>query len=878
MQAPPEKPSDLRTDRRSGMPLIDVQAPYLAWQYEHADRGVDQAAYQILVATRPELLTPRNADVWNSGRVNSGESTNVAMGGTSLSGDQRYWWTVRVWALGSRVSPWSDPASFVTLVDDTTSVAEFVWDGTLNSNNVVYARREFDVPSDVVEVRAQFTAHDSFEVAVDGERVGRGPAPSDPHKGIQVQLFDLTDRLTAGQLHCLSVIGQYHGGGSGCGVKGVPALWMQLTFVHADGSVTREGTDTSWRLLGDTPYDESAPLRGPSFAVATGVEDFDARLEPIGWREVGFDDSAWGDLTLVDPDYELDAQRVPHDDLERVVRSQVIVQKAPGLHVVDFGENLTGWPILQFHNIAAGTEIMVHYSDVRDPVTGRIVRNRNDMQVYYDRYVTRGDATERFEPHFKYQSFRYLEIEGIPYVPSFADIELQVVHSKLEMVGRFESSSQELADIYEMCLRTQLNCTQGVLLDCPDREQSQYAADSAIEAHNLSAFARDGGFFRKVLLDLEHGQPYSGFMWEKAPSDEPHFIGEWALHYPILLWGEYMLHGSRDTLEAHVGTLEDLMATFELSIDPVTGLVSNLPGTSLSDHPLDPYDESGAAHLVANCMYVNGQRTLGKVQATLGDPAAGAQSSYKANAVKLAINQHLFDGVDSYVDTLGSTEFHGLSNAIALLYDIVPLTKRQAVIDALVASGFDAMTYGGAYLTEGLWQVGEIQHLIDLTLEPGERWLYMLDEGATTAWEGWLPLASLCHAFTAYPLRYLPEGLFGIEPVVPGFRTFTVAPTLVDQLDWALADVPTPFGLIHARWEKTGMGMLLALDVPGNSTCHLTLAKTGPGTELLEGGNLVWSASSSLPEPSWMRVHAEDADSVTLSIGSGSYAFELIDG
>ena len=41
-------------------------------------------------------------------------------------------------------------------------------------------------------------------------------------------------------------------------------------------------TDDTWKVLDATPYDESAPFRGPTFAAATSVEDFDARLEPLG--------------------------------------------------------------------------------------------------------------------------------------------------------------------------------------------------------------------------------------------------------------------------------------------------------------------------------------------------------------------------------------------------------------------------------------------------------------------------------------------------------------------------------------------------------------------------------------------------------------------
>ena len=56
----------LETDGAATPLGIDDPRPRLTWQLDAAARGVVQTAWHVLVATRPELLQPGRADVWDS--------------------------------------------------------------------------------------------------------------------------------------------------------------------------------------------------------------------------------------------------------------------------------------------------------------------------------------------------------------------------------------------------------------------------------------------------------------------------------------------------------------------------------------------------------------------------------------------------------------------------------------------------------------------------------------------------------------------------------------------------------------------------------------------------------------------------------------------
>ena len=71
-----------------------------------------QSAYQVLVASSPELLAQNKGDQWDSGKTASDDSTQVVYNGKPLESDHSYWWKVRYWDKDGNASDYSHPASF----------------------------------------------------------------------------------------------------------------------------------------------------------------------------------------------------------------------------------------------------------------------------------------------------------------------------------------------------------------------------------------------------------------------------------------------------------------------------------------------------------------------------------------------------------------------------------------------------------------------------------------------------------------------------------------------------------------------------------------------------------------------------------------------
>jgi alpha-L-rhamnosidase len=98
---------NLKTEQAVNPLGLDTLKPRLSWQMGSDARSQKQTAYQVLVASTPELLSQDQGDVWDSGKLLSDQSANVAYAGEELQTSHRYYWKVRIWDKDDQMSDWS---------------------------------------------------------------------------------------------------------------------------------------------------------------------------------------------------------------------------------------------------------------------------------------------------------------------------------------------------------------------------------------------------------------------------------------------------------------------------------------------------------------------------------------------------------------------------------------------------------------------------------------------------------------------------------------------------------------------------------------------------------------------------------------------------
>jgi alpha-L-rhamnosidase len=106
------KAGELQCESRYNPRGIDELQPQLSWIIESSRRGEVQTAYQVLVASTPELLAAGQGDLWDSDRVSSDATAQIQYSGQNLASLTQCYWKVRVWDGNGKRSAWSRPATW----------------------------------------------------------------------------------------------------------------------------------------------------------------------------------------------------------------------------------------------------------------------------------------------------------------------------------------------------------------------------------------------------------------------------------------------------------------------------------------------------------------------------------------------------------------------------------------------------------------------------------------------------------------------------------------------------------------------------------------------------------------------------------------------
>ncbi len=183
---------------------VDAAKPQLSWRLESGERGQQQTAYQVLVASSAKLLAKGDGDVWDSGKMASEENIGVLYGGKLLATRQQVFWEVRVWDAAGKPSAWSSPATWTmgVLAPDAWN-AKWISSPTNQyvAGPAVYLQKQIAVPKKVRRATARYSALGWVELTIDGRKVGDAvlsPEFSDLNRRVLYVTHDVTSLLSKG--------------------------------------------------------------------------------------------------------------------------------------------------------------------------------------------------------------------------------------------------------------------------------------------------------------------------------------------------------------------------------------------------------------------------------------------------------------------------------------------------------------------------------------------------------------------------------------------------------------------------------------------------------------------------------------------------------
>ncbi len=876
---------DLKVEQLNNPIGLDLTQPRFSWKLESSMHNTMQTAYEILVATQPDFKD-KNI-VWKS-KQSTDQSVYIKYNGNPLTSDTRYYWRVTIWDNHGNFILSGDKAYWHTGLFSLTdwkakwiTAADTIPSSVYSYPSPVF-RKEFTLLKDVISATLYITSKGLYEAQLNGKKVGEDyltPGWTSYKKRIQYQVYDVSSSIKKGN----NAIGVTLGKGWYLGELGWVnhsglygkelAVIGQLMITFKDGSKQMINTDDTWRSS-TGPILNSEIYHG---------EIYDARKEIKGWAEPGYLAQGWSSAKIQAAGVsELIGTYNEPVRKREVIKPIKYIVTPEGDHVLDFGQNMVGWVKVKAKG-AAGSTISITHAEVLDKFGNFYIENlRHAKQANI--YTLSGLGEEVFEPHFTFQGFRYIKIEGYPGPITLDQFEGIALYSDMKRIGTFECSNPLVNQLQHNIQWGQRGNFVDVPTDCPQRdERLGWTGDAQAFARTAAYNFGVQNFFAKWLQDLAADQNPNGgvpFVIPNALNPGAASSTGWADAATIIPWNMYEIYGDTAILARQYPSMKMWVKYM------VDSSVNNLWnrgfhfGDWLFFSMADDRDGKSAVtdkYLIAQCFYAHSVQLMKQTAQVLGLPQDVAYYNTLLNNVKAAFNKEYVTGSGRMISNTQT------AYVLALNFDMLPEIYRQEAANRL-AQNIKSYNYhittgflGTPYICHVLSRFGYSDVAYKLLLQDTyPSWLYPVKMGATTIWERWdgikpdstFQTASM-NSFNHYAYGAIGDWMYrvvcGIEIAAPGYKKSIIAPVLTDQLTYAKSSTVTPYGQILSGWERSNVTLKLNVEIPGNTESTIVFP-IGDSDQVLFNGQ-------SLKSQSQFKILANNP--LKISVGSGKYLFEI---
>lgn len=872
------KATHLRIDYLDSPLGLGDPRPEFSW---FCDGGVCQTAYRLIVLRGKETL-------WDTGKVSSSAMTHISYAGKDLHSRDRLTWRVQLWEESDTPGEWSESCFEMGLLQPQDWTAQWITGSYAPKHNTRYPVdcfcKRFVVGKKVAHARLYVTACGLYTARLNGKMVGDGvllPGCTDYNKRLHYQTFDVTALLQTQNVLELKLADGWYRGSIGCfgnvEVFGNETkLLCQLELEYADGTQQTIGSDASFKWSSD------GPLR---FADLKDGEVYDATCRP------GYGSYAKLTTYTVTPT----AADLPMPKCkERFAGKRLTTPQ--GRTVFDFGQNLAGVVSFAVQG-RAGQRIRIKLGET-------LAENGEFTQLNFQKYRPdrKANKLEEFhlmcgrpekikgplrptprqeieficsggQDHYQTQfalfGFRYALVETDT-LPDDFSIESIAVYTDLEQTGQFRCSHEKINRLFQNVVWSMKSNYLDVPTDCPTRERLAWTGDAQLFLETSAYLMNVAPFFRKWLHDLQDAQGKDGKLPAVVPLNGMDMMyvstgasvgwGESCILIPCRLWQRYgdmeilrrnypMMQKYAAFLMKHTGHKDRALA----KADPLNKYVYE-KGTQLGEwmEPDEFRDIITATSKIPQTEVCTAylsytMRHMERVARALGDEKNAALYAEYADGARQAYRNMFLAG--------GAPDTDRQAKLVRPLALGMASEKDEAALQTRLVEAVENRKYriGTGFLSTP-FVLGELTRagrsdlaykMLENEQAPG--WLYEVDQGATTVWEGWEGCAahdpdkgSLNHYSPGSCVSWMFDTILGIR--VAGERRFALQPIPGGTLTEAEGSYESVYGTVKTAWKRTGSGVTYTISVPPNTTANLTLPNGA--THTLEAGTYTFTENS----------------------------------
>lgn len=700
-----------------------------------------------------------------------------------------------------------------------------------------YLRRVFVVHSHIARAVAYVCGLGFSYVYVNGRPASNDvmdPALSDYRKADYYVTLDVTKLLHPGT-NAVGVIlgnGRFYPPRLSAVNFGLPRLLFQLEITYKNGTRQTLVSDSRWQVTDKGPIRANNEYDG---------ETYDARRAMPRWSRPGFVEAPgiWSAANIMSaPGGRLESQMIQPMRITREIHPIAISSPRKGVYEVDMGHTFYGTVRLNAHGARGAT---VHMTSAYSLLpNGYLKTADNRSALATDLYTFAGTGSETWNPIFKGQGYRRVQVTGFPGKPTVHNFLGLVEHTDVPQVGSFACSDSLVNKIHHAMCATMKMFLRSAPLD-PDRDErmpwmGDPAKDSESEAYNYDVAA----FYTKWMDDVRRSQRPDGTIPDVSMYWQAGQGVEWPSVFTIIPdWytGFYadnrLEHRNYDAMKRWVLAMSRIHGRPDGTLTGVgygDWCDTYTIGGKISDFGMTPLD------LVATAYEYNNVRIMQRAAKRFGYAKDTSMWMTMGDALYKAFMKRFF-----HASTCTFTSGTQCSFVLPLAFGLLPSNAalKQRIVDNLVrdivVTHHDHLTVGligNQWLMQVLTNCGRADvawRLVTQTTRPS--WGYMISKGAQTIWERWdydtrgpgmNSEALLIQAGNVDAWFYQTLAGINYDPAHPGFAHIIIHPHFLGHLKWVHCRFNSPHGLIISNWKRLGNTVTMHVTIPANTTATVT--------------------------------------------------------
>nr|WP_294895151.1 family 78 glycoside hydrolase catalytic domain [uncultured Pedobacter sp.] len=824
---------------------IDVSnaSPGISWILTSSKNNQMQLAYQILVATSKELLNSGKADIWDSGRKKSSQSSNIRLNGKTLMSNTDYWMKLTSWNENGKSAvkivafstAYLNPSDWKANWIGAESEYPFTWEkasieqrrafnpDSLVANRSQLLRKEISIRKVIKRARVFASGLGLYELSINGQKIGDhvlSPAQTRYSDRVLYEVFDVKDKLREGT----NAIGLQVGNGFYNPIKkyldwrmdfwGFPRAILQLEIEYEDGSKETVLSDKTWKVCYG-PVIENSIYDG---------EHYDARLEQKGWNEPNFHDKSWKSVTIMQkPTKVMQAQTMAPQRVLKVMKVVNVWKIDENSSVYNIGQNLTGWTAIKLKG-EKGSKVSIRYGeDINTDHTLNAKSNRHALNT--DVYILKGEGVEYYEPRFTYHGYQYFEVTKEKNV-QILDVEPKMVATDLPQ-NSFETDNPTINNIQNAIAWTQKSAMQGIPIPCTQRdERVAWLADAYVTADEamLNFFAPD--FYSKWLADIRLTQDTNGALPYVSPRRSQKEATNWSCGYFWTIWDHYNNYGDKELLSSNYKAMQDYVTFLKNGSNNLI-VKPDRYGDWLTpaQNDKDSGWKRGNPELSTTAMFYMCTAILEKTAKVLMKTTDAGKYGQLKEEIKTAFNKKYFD--TKTANYKSESYDYQYVQAMPLYLGLTPDSLRERALDNLIYNikvkrngHFYAGILGVKYLYEMLMQQNRNDITYEMVTAKGYPGYDDMLQGRNTLTETWGGGGSHNQAMFGSIGAWFYRSLAGIntDSNAVGYERILIKPFFPEGgVNKVSAQLETQKGTIKSSWVKNNNEVSMELTIPANA-------------------------------------------------------------